>query len=224
MAKIIRSKYPTEISIGLLLLVFIVSGFLSYQIFEISGKEISEIENAYLGIFLVATAVIIMALVLWEEFLFPVKVKKEADGMVFRNHRTKLKTQLLIYSLIPAIFAFIYFQMKVNLIPFIIWAAICIIAPIVAKLISGLKNYNDFLKLTDDAIEYRNNEKKGVFKLKDVLQIVLLKDEYKVLHKIQLLLTDKQEVTIDLDQMEIDVFCSSIDQYITEHYNKLVKG
>src|SRR4051812_4823235 len=96
MKKIIRPRYSVELSIGLLLLIFVISFFLSQQIFD--TRHLAEDEHVYLGTFLVSCAVIIMVLVLWEDFLFPIHIKPEADGgMIFRNHRNKLKTQLLIY-------------------------------------------------------------------------------------------------------------------------------
>ncbi|MEJ0057482.1 MAG: heavy metal transporter [Bacteroidota bacterium] len=174
--------------------------------------------------FLVSSAVIIMFLVLWEEFLFPVKVKPSGDGVVFRNHRTKLKKQLLIWCLIPAIFAFVYAEYNVNLVRFIIWSAICVLGPVAGKLISGINNYNDFLRLTNDEIEYRNNKEVGKFQLKDLQRITLVRDERKVLHKLNLLLADNSEVIIDLDEMELQDFLMSIDKFMSARYQSLVKG
>ncbi len=221
--KIIRPTYPLEISIGILFLVFATALFLSAQIFASGGHPLQETNNVYVGMFLVSTAVVIMCLVLWEEFLFPVKVKPAGNGVVFRNHRTKLKKQLLIYCAIPVIFAFVYIEYNVNLTRFIIWAAICIVGPVAGKLISGINNYNDFLKLTSDAIEYRNNKKVGTFQLKELQSITLVRDERTVLHKLQLLLADGTEVLIDLDEMELQDFLTSIDKFITARYKTLVK-
>lgn len=223
MAKIVRPTYPKELSIGLLLLVFVVALFLSGQVFEIPRKVLNDDKNLYVGMVLLASSVVIMMLVLWEEFLFPVHTKPEQRGMVFRNHRSKLRKQVLIYLLIPAIYAFIYFEYEVNLFRYIIWAAICIIFPVVGKLVSGLKNYNDFLKLTDEVIAYKNNKKEGAFAVKDVKEILLIKDEGKVLHKFQVSLNNDTKVLIDLDEMEIEAFYSSIDEFITTHYKSLVK-
>ncbi len=223
MAKLIRKTYPKEVSIGLLLLVFVITAFLSHQIFEGRAAVLNEGKNTYLGAVMVGSAVVIMMLVLWEEFLFPIHVKLDTDRVVFSNHRSKLKKQAGIFLLIPIIFAVIYVLYAVNLIGFIIWAGICIISPVVGKLISGIKNYNDFLALTDDTIEYKNNEKEGVYELKNVKQIVLIKDETKVLHKIQLILTSGQVVLIDLDEMEIEAFYVSIDEYLNQHYKTLVR-
>lgn len=223
MAKIVRNTYPKEISIGLLLLVFGITAFLSHQIFEGQAAKLNEGKNTYLGAVMVSSAVVIMMLVLWEEFLFPVRIKLDGDVVVFSNHRTKLKKQVVIFSMIPLIFIAIYILYAVNLFGFIVWAAICIILPITGKLTSGIKNYNDFLKLTDDRIEYKNNEKEGVYELKHVQQILLIKDEGKVLHKIQLILSTRQPVLIDLDEMEIEVFYLSIEEYFTKHYKNLVK-
>lgn len=222
MAKVIRPRYSVEFSIGVLMLIFVLSLFLSYQIFEISRPELNEGKNIYAGVGLVSCAVIIMVLVLWEEFLFPVKIKSEEGSVVFRNHRNKLKTQLLIYCMIPVIFGTIYYMYEVNLVRFLIWAAICTIGPVAGKLISGIKNYNDFLKLSNVSIEYQNNEKAGVFHLTHVKHITLIKDERNVLHKIQLLMKDDHQVIIDLDEMELEAFIVSINQFMTTHYKSLL--
>jgi len=224
MGKIIRPTYPLEFSIGLLLLIFVLSFFLSYQIFDVPQHDLPEDASIYFGMFLVSSAVIIMLLVLWEEFLFPVKVKPTVDGgVMFRNHRKKLIKQILIYCAIPVIFGFIYFEYKINHVRFIIWAAICVITPVAGKLISGINNYNDFLKLTNDTIEFKNNEKVGIFELKNLHRIVLVKDDRNVLHKIQLVKTDGKEVIIDLDEMELEAFIDSIGKFITHHYKDLLK-
>jgi hypothetical protein len=223
MGKTIRPTYPAQFSIGLLLLIFAISFFLSSQVFAVKWKDLLEGNtNVYFGMFLVSAAVIIMMLILWEEFLFPIKFKPAAASVVFRNHRNKLKTQLLIYCAIPIIFSFIYFEYEVKLVRFIIWAGICTIAPVAGKLISGIKNYNDFLKLTNDAIEYKNNAEVGIFLLTDIQHIKLIKDERNILHKIQLLLTNNHEVTIDLDEMELEDFYDSIDKSIAIHYQRLL--
>jgi hypothetical protein len=223
MAKIIRNTYPKELSIGLLLLVFVITAFLSHQIFEGPAAKLNVGKNTYIGAAMIGGALVIMMLVLWEEFLFPIHVKMEGDAMVFRNHRSKLKKQALIFALIPIIFSAVYVLYSVNLFGFIVWAAICIILPIAGKLISGIKNYNDFLKLTDNTIEYKNNEKEGVYELKNVKQILLIKDENKVLHKIQLILISGQPVLIDLDEMEVEAFYVSIDEYLNTHHKSLVQ-
>ncbi|MBY0436159.1 MAG: heavy metal transporter [Cyclobacteriaceae bacterium] len=218
MAKVIRPTYPLEFSIGLLLLIFALSAFLSSQIFRVSWHEIIEGSPALFGM-----AVVIMALILWEEFLFPVKIKPMADQVVFRNHQTKLKTQVLIYLAIPALFAFIYFNYEVNHVRFFIWAAICISVPVMAKLISGIKNYNDFLKLNYNLLEYQNNEKKGIFKTTDIQQITLMKDDRGVLHKIQVTLKNNTSEMIDIDEMELEAFYEFIEKSLTVHYKNLIK-
>jgi len=226
MAKIIRPTYPVEFSIGLLILIFVLSFFLSSQIFDVRWRDLMEGTNVYFGMFLVSSAVVIMVLILWEEFLFPIKIKPSADGvMVFHNHRNKLKTQLLIYFIIPAVFVFVYFYFgaKINTVRFIIWAAVCTIMPVAIKLVSGINNYNDFLKLTNDLIEYKNNQETGVFHVKDIQRITPIRDERKVLHKVEISTGQHGQVMIDLDEMELEAFLDSIDQFITAHYPGLVK-
>jgi glutaredoxin-related protein len=164
-----------------------------------------------------------MILILWEEILFPIKIKSEDGGVVFRNHRTKLNNQVLIYLAIPAIFIFVYLEYAVNHVYFFVWAAVCIISPVAGKIISGIKNYNDFLKLTDQKIEYKNNRETGVFALKDISGIKLIKDESKVLHKVELVLAGNKQVMIDLDEMELDAFYVAINEYISVHYKGLLK-
>jgi hypothetical protein len=222
MGKVIRPRYSVEFSIGVLLLVFVLSFILAYQIFEIPKPELNDGKNIHAGVALISSAVIIMLLVLWEEFLFPVKVKSDEGGFIFRNHRNKLKTQLFIYCTIPIIFGMVYMMYEVNLIRFFIWAAICIIVPVAGKLISGIKNYNDFLKLSDAAIEYKNNEKSGVLHLTHVKQITLIKDERNVLHKIQVLMKDHSNVIIDLDEMELDAFIVAIESFVLAQYKVLL--
>ncbi len=221
--KIIRPTYPLEVSIGILLLILALSAFLAFQIFEVPGYHLKQGDNIYFGVFLVSSAVLVMVLVLWEEFLFPVHVKPTSEGMIFRNHRNKLKTQMLIYCIIPVIFVFIYLNYEVNLIRFLIWAAVCIIMPIAGKLISGIKNYNDFLRFSDHEIQYKNNEKEGTYKINSIEQIVLIKDERKVLHKVQLITNNKDQIMIDLDEMELEAFIEAIEDFISTHYKSLAK-
>ncbi len=219
--KIIRPTYPKEVSIGLLLLIFVISFLLSSQLFAASVKKLDA--EAYVGMMLVSVAVIIMVVVLWEEFLFPIHAKLVAGGLNLRNHRNKLKKQLLIYLVIPFIFVFIFMNHEVNHVRFFIWAGICIVFPIVGKLFSGLKNYNDFLTLTNTYIEYRNNEKVGKFGLHEIQGLSLVKDERNILHKVQLSLGNGTLIMIDLDEMELEAFYDSIDQFIAVNYKSLVK-
>ncbi len=223
MAKVIRHTYPKEFSIGMLLLIFVLSSFLSSQIFNVSWRVIMSGSDVTIGMALVGGAVVIMALILWEEFLFPVHIKPKEDEVVFRNHSTKLKTQILIYLLIPVIFIFIFFYYEVNHIRFFIWAFVCTVVPVAGKLISGIRNYNDFLKLTNNTIEYKNNEKEGVFRIKEIEQITLIKDERDVLHKVQVSMTNGNQILIDLDEMELEAYFETIQTFIVGHYKGLVK-
>jgi hypothetical protein len=222
MAKIIRPTYPVEVSIGLLLLIFVVSFIASGQIFSIHLHD-DQGNNVYFGMTLASSAVIVMVLVLWEEFIFPIRIKPTDAGMEFRNHRHKLMTQVLIYFIIPAIFVFLYFNYEVNHGRFIVWAAICIIAPVAGKLYSGIKNYNDFLKLTHYTIEYKNNREEGSFEIKNIQYVKLIKDQNDVLHKMQLIFVTNQELVIDLDEMELEEYYHAINHYMTDHYRDRVK-
>jgi hypothetical protein len=223
MAKIIRPTYPVEFSVGLLLLIFGLSSFLSLDIFQVKWHDVKEGNVPVLGMALAGTAVVIMMLIVWEEFLFPVHIKPTEDKVIFRNHNTKLVTQVLIYCAIPLIAIYIYLNYAISHFSFFIWAAICIIPPVIGKLISGIKNYNDFLKLTNDAIEYKNNEKEGILLVSEIREIVLIKDEGKVLHKIQVFMQNNREVIIDLDEMELEAYYQTIDGFVKGHYKALVK-
>jgi hypothetical protein len=222
MAKIIRPTYPKEFSIGLLLIIFLLASFLSFEIFAGHWHDIMEGNGPILGMLLCGLAVVFMALILWEEFLFPVRIKPNEHEIVFRNHLTKLQTQVLIYCAIPVIVGFIYFNYEVAIVPFFIWAALCLIPPVAGKLASGVKNYNDFFKLTNDTIEYKNNEKEGVLRINEIQEIILIKDEASVLHKIQVQMLDNSQVMIDLDEMELDAYCQAIENFITGHYKAIV--
>jgi hypothetical protein len=224
MGKIIRGTYPIGFSIGVLILIFTVSCFLSQQIFKVPYSELSENPEIYFGMFLASIAIIIMILIIWEEILFPIRLKEVEGGKVFRNHNSKLYTQLLIFCSIPTIFVFLYFEYEVNTVRFFIWASICTFAPVLEKIFSGINNYNDFLKLTDEYVEFRNNEKQGKFPVKDIKSIVLLKDEEDVHHKINLILTSNENVMIDLDEMELEAFYYHIYVFINDHYKHLLKA
>jgi len=220
---LIRRTYLPEVSIGILLLMFVIAYFLSHQIFEVRLHDLDEDNGVYFGMFLVTVALLNMVMIMWEDLLFPIRIKEIEGGAIFRNHRTKLKVQALIYCTIPAIFTFIYFEYEVNHIRFFIWVIVCMLPPIVDKLISGINNYNDFLTLTDKTIEYRNNNKEGHFMVEDIQHMTIIKDERKVIEKIQLLFKGNHTVTIDLDEMELDAFYHAIFKYIISHYEHLLK-
>jgi len=223
MAKIIRPTYPLEFSIGFLLLIFLLSAFISFEIFDTSWRAIMEGDGPLVGMVLAGVAIVIMSLILWEEFLFPVRIKPMEDEVVFRNHLTKLKSQIIIYCAIPAIVIFIYLNYAVSPLAFFVWATLCIVAPIAGKLKSGLKNYNDFLKLTNDAIAFKNNEKEGLLRVDDIQAIQLIRDEANVLHKVKILMRPNMEMIIDLDEMELEAYYETIDAFITGHYGPLVR-
>jgi len=222
MGKIIRSAYPLDFSIGLLLLIFGMACLLSHQIFDVPVHEIHDSEGLYFGMFLASLAVIIMVIIVWEEILFPLKIKEIPGGIVFRNHHTKLIVQLFIYCSIPAILGFIYFEYEVNHFRFFMWSAVCMLPPIIEKIISGVNNYNDYLKLTQDTIEYKNNEKEGTFAVSHIQKIIIIRDDRNFLHKIEIVPEKESSVIIDLDEMELDDFYTFIDQFLTSKYKHLL--
>ena len=222
MAKIIRPTYPMEFSIGLLLLIFLLSALISFEIFDARWHDVMEGQGPVQGMMLSGIAVVIVALILWEEFLFPVRIKSVEDQIVFRNHFTKLKTQVLIYCVIPVIVIFIYLNYEISPLAFFIWASVCLIVPIVGKFLSGIKNYNDFLKLTSDAIEYRNNKKAALMPVSEIIGIIMIRDDADVLYKVKVMMRNRTEVIIDLDEMELEAYYQTIDRFIMAHYDSLV--
>ena len=216
MTKTIRKTYPRDFSIGVLAIIFVIVFFLSGQLF-VKQPEVG-FSSIYLGEFLVSAAVVIMVLIMWEDILFPLTIKPVDDGLLFRNHQTKLMVQVAIYLTIPTIVLFLYLTYEVSTFHFFAWAAVCLILPVVGKLVSGINNYHDFLKLTGTEIQYKNNEKEGIFSMKDVHRIQLVKDDSDLLQKLELKLTSGDPVTIDLDEMELEDFYDSIEEYVSNHY------
>lgn len=223
MAKLVRSTYPVAFSMGLLCLIYVIAFFLSEQIFDIPLSAFDENRKVYLGMFLVATAIIIMILIQWEEFLFPIKVREVNGGMTFRNHRQKLRTQLMIYCFIPLIFLFIYFNFPINLWRFIPLAAICTILPLVEKIASGVKNYNDFLRVSNEFIEYKDNEKEGRYEIKDIQTITIISHENDITHQVELLFKKGDKVVIDLHEMELDAYYDFMYNYMKSHYGPMLR-
>jgi hypothetical protein len=163
-----------------------------------------------------------MALIVWEEFLFPVRINPIKDEIIFRNHFTKLKTQVLIYCAIPVIVVFIYINYDVHYFWFMIWAAVCMISP-AGKLVSGVMNYNDFLKLSNRLVEYKDNNKHEVLPIAEIRDIMLIRDETNVLRKIKVLMKNNNQVLIDLEEMELEAYCQTIDEFINAHYKVVMK-
>lgn len=220
MTKTIRKTYPRDFSIGVLVIIFALIFFLAGQLF--AKNQPDTVPNMYLAYFLVSTAVIVMVLILWEEILFPVTIKPEGDGLIFRNHRTKLKIQGLFYLAIPAIVAFLYFTYEISVFRFFTWAGIVLALPIAGRLVSGINNYNDFLTLHGTYISYKNNEKEGTYNVSDISKIEMMKDDAKDLHKIKLHLKAGEPLIIDLDEMELEDYLAAIEDYILEHYKTLL--
>ena len=223
MTKTIRKTYPRDFSIGVLIIIFTCVFFLAGQLFEKHQPNLSDYLNMYVAYFLVSLAVLVMILILWEEILFPVTIKPEGDGLIFRNHRTKLKIQALFFLSIPAIIVFLFLNYEINTFRFFGWAAVNMGLPILGKLISGINNYNDFLTLTSSYIEYKNNELEGKFEVSDIQSMHINKDDKGLHQKLVLEFKSSESVTIDMDEMELEDFYESIDEYIAEHYKSLLK-
>ena len=223
MTNVVRKTYPAAFSAGIMILIYALTFFLSQQIFTVPISALNQNKSVYFGMFLASTAVIIMILILWEELLFPIKLREVNGGMIFHNHRNKIRTQLLIYCTIPAIFSYIYLNYEVNLIRFLILTAICILLPIVEKIASGINNYNDFLQLTNEEVEYKDNEKVGTFKIKDIQTFTIITHDKEHTHQIELLFKNNDTVTIDLHEMELEAYYVSIYDYMKIHYGHMLK-
>ncbi|MEQ9468227.1 MAG: heavy metal transporter [Ekhidna sp.] len=221
MTKTIRSTYPRDVSIGMLIIVFGLVFFLAGQLFEKNQPD-NGFTGFYLGEFLVSVAVLVMILILWEEILFPVKIKPMDDGLIFRNHRSKLKIQAIIYLIIPVIVTFLYLTHEVNLYRFLPFAAVCLALPVIGKLVSGINNYNDFLTLTGSYIDFKDNEHEGKIPKASISRVEMIKEEGE-LHQLKVELKDGDLVVIEVHQMELEVFFESIEEYINEHYKNLLK-
>ncbi len=125
MNKIIRKTYRKDVSFGVLVIIFSVVYFLADQLFETHNSHIGVAGNFVWGKLLVCAAVLVMVLILWEEILFHVHIKPVDDGLLFRNHGTKLKFQVLLYLFIPAVILFLYLNYDVSAFRFYSWAGVC---------------------------------------------------------------------------------------------------
>ena len=224
MKKTIRSTYPIEISVGVLTLIFVLGFLLSSQLFTVPWEDLASGVDVYLGMFLVTNAVMVMVLIIWEEILFPVKIKHIEGGVIFKNHRNKLITQMLFFLLIPIIYTLVYLNFEVHPVRFYIWAAINIILPIAVKLATGLNNYNDFLTFTDQMIAYKDNELSGEFKLAEISSLKKINNEDGHFEKLGVTMKSGEEVVIDLDDMELDDYFESIQEYMSTNYSHLIKA
>ena len=221
--KLIRASFPVELNVLIVLSVLLFTAFFSYQVFDITFHEREDRQAAYWGMLFIGLAVILVTLIVWEEILFPIKIRVLENGIKLSNNQQKLKVQVMLYLGIPVLFAIVYYRYHLHHIHFFTWLAICMGVPVLTKLFSGIKNYNDFLTLTDTEIEYKNNEKEGCFQLSTVSAMRIVKDKHEMLSKIILLMNDSKEVTIDIDEMELEAFYEVIIIFIYEHYKHLVK-
>lgn len=222
MKKIVRHSYPIEISLLILSFVFLVASFLAYDIFYIPFNHAVRRSLPYGGIFLIAGAVVIAMLVIWEELLFTVAVKTNIEILKVRNHRAKLLIQALLYPIIPLLFYFVYQYYNIRMTHFYIWLGFCTIVPIVVKIFSGFKNFHDFLILTAEEIEYKNNELEGKYKVSEITYITLVKDNDHILSKMILGLKDS-ELVIDLDEMELEDYYENIQEFVKLKYKNLLR-
>ncbi|HSZ72273.1 MAG TPA: hypothetical protein VK750_06315 [Cytophagaceae bacterium] len=220
----VRSSYPVEMSAILLIGIFLLSCFFSHYVFDVPLHEAEHRETIYFGMFLIGIAVVLATLVVWEELLFHVRLKRIADdGVLFRNNPNKLLIQICIYLCIPIIYAYVYLNYKVDHLFFIIWLAACMGVPVINKLKSSIENYHDFLKFTPTEIEYKNNEKTGLFLISQISSIRILKNQQTMTEKLEITYNG-DIVIIDLNEMELEGFFDPIEHYIEDHYTSLLKA
>lgn len=224
MRKLVRPVYPMEVSGVIICLIFLLTCSFSYHVFDahFHFHDAEKHKAAYWGMFLVGVAAVMAMLIIWEEILFPIVVKQREGSLKVRNRRKKIQMQALMYAVIPVIFAFIYYNYHVNTFHFMAWMSVCMIAPVAAKLVGGIKNYNDYLKLSSSEIEYKNNKKTGKYSLAKIEYIRVVKDRHNILSKLKLGMNNS-EVTIDLDEMELDAFYETIQDYLQRTYKNLLR-
>jgi hypothetical protein len=190
--------------------------------FDVHFHNPHHLKNATPGMGLIGIAVVLMTLIIWEEILFHVKVKEIKGGLIFRNQRKKIRTQLLLFIPIPVIFTFIYQEYDIKFSHFLVWAAVCILLPAIEIVVSGIRSRRNFLKLTSRMIKYKNNGKEGCFDTKDIQNITIIK-ENRFIKKIQVFFTNNDNVIIDIDEMHLHAFYDSIYTFIKIHYKHLLK-
>lgn len=222
MKKTIRKRLPRNISLGILILIFALVYFLAGQLFVNERSSFGSFEQIYLDNFLVSTAVLIMILILWEEVLFPVHVKRVNDGHLFHNHRTKLWFQAVLYLIIPVIVVFLFLNYEVNALRFFGWAFVVVVFPVVGKLMSGIRNYNDFLLISPTGLSFKDNDHEGTYDVSQIQKVALTKDESGALNELILHLNSGGQETIKLYQMELDDFIEHIEKYLKETFHSLM--
>ena len=222
MKETIRKTLPRNISMGMLIIIFVIVYLLAGQLFE-DHQDVKEgILNIYTAYFLVSFAVMVMILILWEEILFPVHIKAVDGGFLFRNHLRKLKFQILLYLTIPIIVVFLFLNYKVSQFRFFGWATVVIVFPIVGRIMSGLKNYNDFLQITPQLIAFKDNDHEGKYDISQIQRLALVKDNLGAIKELKLNLISGEQEIIKVHQMELDDFFGHIEKYINNTYQSLL--
>jgi hypothetical protein len=222
MRTLVRPTYPTKVNVIILANLLFFASFCSFEMFDVHFHNPHHLKNATLGMALIGVAVVLVTLIIWEEILFHVKVKEIKGGLIFRNQRKKIKTQILLYIPIPLIFMFVYQEYDLKITHFMVWAAVCMALPAIEIVVSGIRSHRNFLKLTSRMIKYKNNNKEGCFDTKDIQNITIIKEKG-FIKKIQLLFTNNDHVIIDLDEMHLHAFYNSIYTFIKIHYKHLLK-
>ncbi|MDB5271821.1 MAG: putative heavy metal rane efflux protein [Chitinophagaceae bacterium] len=220
----VRSSYPVEFTAIVLISIFLLSAVFTHYMFDFSSDDAAERESIYFGMGWAGLAVILVTFIVWDELLFHVKLKKAPEDVIlFRNSPNKLIIQIILYLGIPAICIFIYFNYKINTIYFVLWAAACLVIPLIKKISSGINNYNDFLLFSPAKIEYKNNKKTGTFPISDITFLKIIKNEAIWSEKLEIG-TKETSVIIDLNEMELEEFFEYIELYIHDHYAHLLKS
>ncbi len=222
MKKLQHPVQRTELDIVVISVIFLVAFFLSNPIFNLSYRDPVERNIAYTGMLLIGIAAMLVTLIVWENLLFSVQLKKVEGGVRVSNHTRKNVIQALLYAAVLVIFLVVFLFYPVHQNHFQVCLGLFTIIPVGHKVISGIRNSNPFLKLTRSEIQFRNHRKRGRFELKKIQYIRIIKGAGNTISKLRLGIDDS-EVTIDLDEMHVNAFDDNISDYIRTNYTTLLK-
>jgi multisubunit Na+/H+ antiporter MnhB subunit len=222
MKKPLQPAKSIELDVFIISLVFLIVFFFSSQIFEVSFNDPGQRNIACTGMLIIATAAILLTLIVWENLLFSLQIKSVEDGVKVGNHNKKNVFQAFFYLAILVLFLFVFLYYPINRFYYTLWFSFFAAVPILHKLIYSARNRNSFLKLTTSEIQFQNQQKKGRFYLKNIQYIRIVKGAKNSIAKLRLGV-DNSEVTIDLDEMKVDAFYDKIAEYIKKNYTTLLK-
>ena len=222
MKKLLYPVQRLELDILAICLIFLIALFFSNPVFDLSYKEPNHRLTAYTGMFLVGMAAVLLTLIVWENLLFYLRLRFVEDGVKVCNPTRKNVIQGLLYAGMLLLFLVIYVYYPVNEFYFRLWFSLFATIPIVHKITYKFRSSNPLLKLTRSEIQFRNRRKMGRFYVKNIQYIRIIKGAKDSISKLRLGVDD-DEVTIDLDEMNVDPFNDNITDYIKKNYTTLLK-